>query len=124
MIAQGELSQQKCTDKGVLEQLAILMAPFTPHIAEELWEMMGHTTSICDAEWPECDEQYLKVDEETLSISFNGKTRFTMKFSPEASREEIEQAALQAEDAQRYLEGKTVVKVIVVPHRIVNIVIK
>ena len=124
MIAQGELSQQKCTDKGVLEQLAILMAPFTPHIAEELGEMMGHTTSICDAEWPECDEQYLKVDEETLSISFNGKTRFTMKFSPEASREEIEQAALQAEDAQRYLEGKTVVKVIVVPHRIVNIVIK
>ena len=124
MIAVGELAQQKCVSRAVLEQLVALIAPFTPHIAEELWHMMGHTTTVCDALWPVFDESHLKEDSMTLSISFNGKTRFTMDFAVDASKEEIEKAALASEGAQKYLEGMQVVKVIVVPGKIVNIVLK
>lgn len=124
MICVNELDKQKCTDRDVLEKFIILLTPFTPHIAEELWEELGHTDSICDAQWPAWDEQYLKADVETLSISFNGKTRFTMDFAPEASREEIEAAVLAAENTQKQMEGKSIVKIIIVPHRIVNIVLK
>ena len=124
MIAVGELAQQKCVSRQVLEQLVALMAPFTPHIAEELWHMMGHTTTVCDAPWPVFDESHLKEDSMTLSISFNGKTRFTMDFAADATKEEIEKAALASEGAQKYLEGMQVVKVIVVPGKIVNIVLK
>ena len=124
MICTNELTQQKCTDKEVLQQFVALLAPFAPHISEELWEELGHGTTVCDAQWPAWDEQYLQVDSETLSISFNGKTRFTMDFAPDASNQEIEQAALAAEEAQKHLAGKQIVKVIVVPHRIVNIVVK
>ena len=124
MIAVGELAQQKCTSRTVLETLVTLLAPFTPHIAEELWHMMGHTTTVCDAAWPEFDEAHLKEDTVTLGVSFNGKTRFTLDFAADASKEEIEKATLASEQAQKYLEGKQIVKVIVVPGRIVNIVIK
>ncbi len=124
MIAVGELAQQKCASRAVLEPLTILLAPFTPHIAEELWHLMGHTTTVCDAAWPAWDEQYLKEDTATLSVSFNGKTRFTLDLPADASREEIERAALSAEQAQKYLDGFQVVKVIVVPGKIVNIVLK
>ena len=124
MIAVGELAQQKCTSRAVLEPLTILLAPFTPHIAEELWHLMGHTSTVCDAAWPAWDEQYLKEDTATLSVSFNGKTRFTLDLPADASREEIERAALSAEQAQKYLDGFQVVKVIVVPGKIVNIVLK
>ncbi len=124
MIAVGELAQQKCTSRTVLEILVTLLAPFTPHIAEELWHMMGHTTTVCDAAWPEFDEAHLKEDTVTLGVSFNGKTRFTLDFAADASKEEIEKATLASEQAQKYLEGKQIVKVIVVPGRIVNIVIK
>ena len=124
MIAVGELAQQKCTSRAVLEQVVALLAPFAPHIAEELWHALGHTTTVCDAEWPKYDEQYLKEDTQTLSISFNGKTRFTLDFPADATKEAIQEAALTSEQAQKYLEGKQVVKVIVVPGRIVNIVVK
>ena len=124
MIAVGELAQQKCTSRTVFETLVTLLAPFTPHIAEELWHMMGHTTTVCDAAWPEFDEAHLKEDTVTLGVSFNGKTRFTLDFTADASKEEIEKATLASEQAQKYLEGKQIVKVIVVPGRIVNIVIK
>ena len=124
MIAVGELAQQKCTSRAVLKQLVVLLAPFTPHIAEELWHALGHDTTVCDAAWPTFDESYLKEDSVTLSVSFNGKTRFTLDFPADATREQIQDAALASEQAQKYLEGKTVVKVIVVPGRIVNIVIK
>ena len=124
MIAVGELAQQKCNSREVLAQLVALMAPFTPHIAEELWHMMGHNSTVCDAQWPVFDESHLKEDTKTLSISFNGKTRFTMDFAADASKEEIEKAALASEGAQKYLEGMQVVKVIVVPGKIVNIVLK
>lgn len=124
MIAVGELAQQKCTSCKVLEQLVVLLAPFTPHIAEELWHTLGHEGTVCDAQWPEFDESYLKEDSVTLSVSFNGKTRFTLDFPADASKDQIQEATLASEQAQKYLEGKQVVKVIVVPGRIVNIVIK
>lgn len=124
MIAVSEFAQQKCTSRAVLEQLVVLLAPFAPHIAEELWHTLGHNTTVCDAAWPKFDEQYLKEDKQTLSISFNGKTRFTLDFAADATKEAIQEAALSSEQAQKHLEGKQVVKVIVVPGRIVNIVVK
>ena len=124
MICVNELVKLKSASRKIKEQLTVLIAPFCPHLAEELWEMLGHKTSVCDAAWPELNEQYLKVDTETLGISFNGKTRFTMDFAPEATKEEIEQAVLAAEESKKHLEGKQIVKIIVVPHRIVNIVLK
>lgn len=124
MIAVGELAQQKCTSREVLQQVVVLLAPFAPHIAEELWHTLGNNTTVCDAQWPQYDEQYLKEDSQTLSISFNGKTRFTLEFPADASKEYIQETTLASEQAQKYIEGKQVVKVIVVPGRIVNIVIK
>ncbi len=124
MIAVGELAQQKCHSRQVLETLVTLLSPFAPHMAEELWHALGHTTTVCDAQWPSYDEKYLKEDTQTLSVSFNGKTRFTLTFPADATKESIQEVALASEAAQKYLEGKTVVKVIVVPGRIVNIVIK
>ena len=124
MIAVGELAQQKCQSRQVLETLVVLVAPFTPFVAEELWEMLGHDDTVFNAQWPEFCEEHLKEDTVTLGISFNGKTRFTLDFPADASKESIEQAALSDEQSAKYLEGKQVVKVIVVPGRIVNIVIK
>lgn len=124
MIAVGEWSQQKCSSREVLETFLILLAPFAPHMAEELWHALGHTTTICDATWPEYREELMKEDKVTLGISFNGKTRFTLDFSADTSATDIEKAALTAEQSQKYLEGMTVAKVIVVPGRIVNIVLK
>lgn len=124
MIAVGELAQQKCQSRQVLEMLVVLVAPFTPFVAEELWEKLGHEGTVFDAQWPEFCEEHLKEDTVTLGISFNGKTRFTLDFPADASKESIEQAALSDEQSAKYLEGKQVVKVIVVPGRIVNIVIK
>ena len=124
MIAAGELAQQKCTSRSVLEPFVVLLAPFAPHICEELWQALGHEGSVCDAPWPAFDEQYLKEDSVTLSVSFNGKTRFTLDFPADASKEAIQEATLASPQAQKYLDGKQVVKVIVVPGRIVNIVVK
>lgn len=124
MIAVGEWAQQKCTSREVLETFLILLAPFAPHVAEELWHAIGHTTTVCDAQWPEFKEELMKEDKVTLGISFNGKTRFTLDFAADTSAADIEKAALAAEQSQKYLEGMTVAKVIVVPGRIVNIVLK
>ncbi len=124
MIAVGELTQQKCCSREILEPLTILLAPFTPHISEELWHLMGHDTTVCDAHWPQYDEACLKEDTVTMSVSFNGKTRFTMNFSADTGKEEIEKAVLASEQAGKYIAGMQVVKVIVVPGKIVNIVLK
>ena len=124
MIAVGEFNSQKCTSKKVLEPLVVLIAPFAPHIAEELWEQLGHTSSVCDAKWSEFNEKFIKENSVTLSISFNGKTRFTMSFPVEATKEEIEKEVLAGEQAKKYIDGKQIVKVIVVPGRIVNIVVR
>ena len=124
MVAVGELAQQKCRSARVLEPLVVLLSPFAPHVCEELWHLMGHTTTVCDATWPQWDEAHLKEDTVTMPVSFNGKTRFTVDVPADATKEAVEQAALGAEQAARYLEGMQVVKVIVVPGRIVNVVLK
>lgn len=124
MIAVGELAQQRCNARAILEPLTVLLAPFTPHIAEELWHLMGHETTVCDAQWPAFNEEYLKEDTVTMGVSFNGKTRFTLDFPADATKDAIEQEVMQSEQAKKYLEGMQVVKVIVVPRKIVNIVLK
>ncbi len=124
MICVGELAQQKCSSRSVLEQLVELLAPFAPHLCEELWEVLGHASTVCDAPWPEVNEEYLKQDTETISISFNGKTRFTMDFAPDANKDDIVAAVMASENTAKYIDGKQIVKTIVVPHRIVNIVVK
>ncbi len=124
MIAVSELSQQKCHSREVLKTLAILIAPFAPHMAEELWETLGGEGSICDAEWPVCNESYLVENEVQLTISFNGKARYQMTFPTDASNEDIQKTVLADEKAIKYIDGKQIVKVIVVPKKIVNIVIK
>ena len=124
MIAVGELAQQKCRAKQVLEQLVVLIAPFAPHIAEELWHTLGNATTVCDAAWPVFNPQYLVESEVQLTVSFNGKARFQKKFAADATNDEIQAAVLADEQSAKYLDGKTVVKVIVVPKKIVNVVIK
>ena len=124
MIAVGELQQQKCRAKAVLEPLAVLIAPFAPHIAEELWHAMGHTTTVCDAQWPEFNPAFLVESEMQLTVSFNGKARFQKKFPTDATNDAIQAAVLADEQSQKYLDGKQVVKVIVVPKKIVNVVVK
>ena len=124
MIAVSELAQQKCRNKQVLEQLVVLIAPFAPHIAEELWHVLGNETTVCDAQWPKFEPKYLVESEVQLTISFNGKARFQKKFPADATNDAIQQAVLADEQSQKYLDGKTVVKVIVVPKKIVNVVVK
>ncbi|MBR4297709.1 MAG: leucine--tRNA ligase [Bacteroidaceae bacterium] len=124
MVAVNELTQQKCNNKEVLETMVILLAPFAPHMTEELWNRMGNEGSVCDATWPAYDENKMKEDCVTLSVSFNGKTRFTLDFPVDATKEDIEKTTLDSELTKKYLDGKTIVKMIVVPGRIVNIVVK
>lgn len=124
MIANSELSALKCNKKEILEKFVILLSPFAPHISEELWEILGHTTSVCDAQWPELNEEYLKENTINYSISFNGKVRYNVEFPIDADKETIEKAVLADERSLKWMEGKNVVKVIVVPKKIVNIVIK
>ena len=124
MICVNELSQQKCHSRAVLEQLLVVLAPFAPHIAEELWHAaLGHDDSIVDAAWPEANEEYLRESSVNYAVSFNGKARFNMQMPADAAAADVEAAALAHESAARWLEGKTVRKVIVVPGKIVNIVI-
>ena len=123
MICVNELSQLKCNKASVLADLIVLLAPFAPHLSEELWEKLGHTTSVCDAEWPVCNEEYLKEDVVKYTVSFNGRARFTLDFPADADNATIEQTVRGHEASQKYLEGKTVKKVIIVPRKIVNLVI-
>ena len=124
MICVNELGQQKCTNRELLKKMIVLIAPFAPHMAEELWEQMGGQGSVCDAEWPAWEEAYLVENEVQLTISFNGKARFQMTFPADATKEDIEKAALADERSQHYIDGKTIVKIIVVPKKIINIVCK
>lgn len=122
MICVNELSSLKCNKRAILEQFIILLTPFAPHICEEIWEALGHNTTVCDAKWPMYNEEYLKEDTITYTISFNGKARFTMNFAADAGKEEIESSVLANENTKKYLEDKPVKKMIVVPKKIVNIV--
>ena len=123
MICVNELSSLKCNKRAILEQLIVLLAPFAPHTAEELWHTCSHNTTVCDAEWPVYNEEYLKENSLTYAISFNGKARFSMELPADMPREEIEKAALAHENSAKWMEGKTPKKIIVVPGKIVNIVI-
>ena len=124
MICVNELGQQKCHNKELLKSLVITIAPFAPHIAEELWSALGEQGSVCDAQWPTWNEAYLVENEMQLTISFNGKARYQKSFAANATNDEIQKAVLEDEKSKKYLEGMQVVKVIVVPKRIVNVVIK
>ena len=124
MICVNELTAQKCTNREVMKTLVVLIAPFAPHIAEELWEQLGGEGSVCDAAWPTWDEKYLVESSVTLGVAFNGKTRFEMSFPADADNQTIQAAVLADEKAAKYIEGKQVMKVIVVPKRMVNVVVK
>ena len=125
MICVNELGQQKCANRELLKKMVIVIAPFAPHMAEELWEQLGgETKSVFDAEWPAWDESYLVENEVQLTVSFNGKARFQMTFPADATKEDIEKCALEDERSQHYIDGKTIVKIIVVPKKIINIVCK
>ncbi len=123
MICVNELSTLKCSKKEILEPLIITLAPFAPHVCEELWDTLGHTTSVCDAQWPAFNEEYLKEDVINYTISFNGKARFNMEFPADAASDAIQAAVLADKRSQKWTEGKTPKKVIVVPKKIVNVVI-
>jgi len=122
MICVNELSTQKCTSRAILEPLAILVSPYAPHIAEELWEQLGYKESIATASFPIFDESHLVERSKQYPISFNGKMRFTLELPLDYSKDEIEAAVMAHEKTQQQLQGRTPKKVIVVPGKIVNIV--
>ncbi len=123
MVCVNELTDLQCNKREVLEPLAVIVAPFAPHIAEELWYLLGHRESVALASFPDYDEKLVADDVIEYPVSFNGKTRFKLQLPADASREAVEKAALDAQEAQKWLEGKQVRKVIVVPKKIVNIVV-
>ncbi|KAA6306169.1 Leucine--tRNA ligase, partial [termite gut metagenome] len=119
MICVNELLSMKCSKKEVLTPLVIILSPFAPHIGEELWEVLGNDGSVCDAQWADYDEEYLKEDVVTYTISFNGKARFTMEFAADADTDTIQTAVLRNERSQKWTEGKEPKKIIIVPQKIV-----
>ncbi|HNU38599.1 MAG TPA: leucine--tRNA ligase, partial [Macellibacteroides fermentans] len=123
MICVNELSAMKCRKRAILEQLITLLAPFAPHTAEELWHVLGNESTVCDAQWPVCNEAYLVENTATYVVSFNGKARFNIELPADMPAGEVEKMALAHESAAKWVEGKTPKKVIVVPKKIVNIVI-
>ncbi len=124
MICVNELTSRRCRSRQVLQPLLVLLTPFAPHIAEELWHALGNTTTICDARWPQAEERYLKADTQTYAVSFNGKARFTITVAAGTERADVERLALSNTAATKWLEGKQIVKIIVVPGKIVNVVVK
>ena len=123
MICVNELVALKSNKRAILNDLIICLSPYAPHIAEELWHALGNKTSVNDAVWPKWDEEYLKEDSFTYSISFNGKSRFVLEFPADATNEEIEKVVLEHQNSQKWLNGKTVKKLIIVPKKIVNVVL-
>lgn len=123
MVCVNELTDMKCHKKEILEPLAVMLAPFAPHICEEIWHVLGREHSVADAPFPEWEEKMVVDDTVTYPVSFNGKTRFKMELPADSNQEEVEKAVLAAPEAEKWLQGKTPEKVIVVPGKIVNIVI-
>jgi len=123
MICVNELNSLKCNKRDVLEPMAVLIAPFAPHIAEELWNMLGYTESVTKAEWPEFKEEYLVEDSYEYPVSFNGKMRFKKAFAMDMSKDDIAAEIVKAPEAQKWIEDKTPKKIIVVPKKIINIVL-
>ena len=123
MICVNELSTAKCSKRAIIEPLAVILAPFAPHIAEEIYSLCGNNTTVCDAAFPESDERHLVEATVKYPVSFNGKVRFTLDLPADTSVEEVEKSALAHDETQKWLQGKAVRKVIVVPRKIVNIVV-
>ena len=123
MICVNELTSLKSHNKQILENIVILLTPFAPHISEELWHELGNDFTVCDAQWPEWNEEHLKEDVVNYAISFNGKARYNLEIPVNTSREDIEKLVLNHESSQRWLDGKTPKKIIVVPNKIVNVVV-
>ena len=123
MICINELSAMKCTSREIYNDLVVVLAPFAPHIAEELWHKLGNDTTVCDAKWPEFNEAYLVEQSVKYVVSFNGKPRFNIEVATGTDKAEVERLALTDEAAAKWLDGKTPKKVIVVPNKIVNVVI-
>ncbi|MCB0734069.1 MAG: leucine--tRNA ligase [Flavobacteriales bacterium] len=123
MIAVNELTAQNCSSKEVLDNLIVVLSPFAPHIAEELWERGGHSNSVVEARWPRFQEKYLIENTKNYPISINGKTRTQMEFPVDMDKAEIEKLVLANDSVQKWLEGKAPKKVIIVPGRIINLVI-
>jgi len=123
MICINELTSLKCRSREVFEPIVILLAPFAPHIAEELWHVLGHETTVCDAQWPMWNEEYLKESTVKYGVSFNGKSRFTIEVPADADEEEVKRLALTDANAERWLEGKEPRKIIFVKGKLVNIVV-
>ena len=124
MIALNELTDLKCSSREVLEPLVVLLSPFAPHIAEELWEKLGHDTSVTMAAFPEYKPELTVEDSVTYPVSFNGKTRFMVDMPKAASPAEVEAQVRGMEQTSKWVGEQNIVKVIVVPGRIVNIVVK
>jgi leucyl-tRNA synthetase len=123
MICVNELTSQKCHNRAVLSDLLVLLAPFAPHVAEELWHAIGNDTTVCDAAWPQWNEEYLKEANVNYAVSFNGKARFNVSVAADMPASEVEKMVLAHENSARWIEGKQIRKVIVVPGKIVNIVV-
>jgi leucyl-tRNA synthetase len=123
MICVNELYDLKCNKKEVLENLVIILSPFAPHVAEELWEKLGNASSVTQAKFPNFDESYLIENTKTYPVSFNGKVRFNIDLPAEATKEDVEKTVMALENTKKWLDGNTPKKVIVVPGRIINIVI-
>lgn len=124
MIAVNELTERKCSKRAILEPLTVLLSPFAPHVTEELWEAMGHSESVSKAAFPEYKEEYTIENNCTYAVSFNGKTRFTVDLPKDMGKDDVEAYVRAHESTERYLAGKSIVKVIVVPGKIVNLVVK
>ena len=122
MICVNELATQKCTSRAVLEPLAVLISPYAPHIAEELWERLGHSGSIAQVTYPEFDPKYLVENEKEYPVSFNGKLRFKLTLPLDLSKDAIEEVVMNHEKTKQQLDGSAPKKVIIVPGKIINIV--
>jgi len=123
MICVNELTELKCNKRAILSKLVILISPYAPHIAEELWQLLGNKDNVCNASFPEYNEAYTIDNTFTYPVSFNGKTRFMLELPADMPVPEIEKAVLQSADAQKWLGGNPPKKVIIVPKKIVNVVV-
>ena len=123
MICANELYTQKCTSKAIFKDLIVVLAPFAPHISEELWHVLGEEGSVCDATWPAFNEEYLKESSVKYAVMFNGKPRFNIEVPVGTDKDEVQRIALSHSGAEKWLAGKQPKKVIVVPNKIVNVVV-
>jgi leucyl-tRNA synthetase len=123
MICVNELYALKCSKKAILEPFTVILAPFAPHVAEEMYRLLGNTTSVYNATFPEYNEAYLVESTVKYAVSFNGKVRFTLELPADTDKEDVEKTVLTNEQTVKYTDGKAPKKVIVVPKKIVNIVI-